>query len=61
MLFTLAEMTRLDTKRDTIAGYAALAPVIPVVTVADPGQAIALARTLVEPGLPVVEITLRTS
>ena len=54
-------MTRFETKRETIAGYAALAPVIPVVTVDDPAQAVALARTLVEAGLPAVEITLRTS
>ena len=54
-------MPRFQLKRDTIAGYAALAPVIPVVTVDDPGQAVSLARTLVEAGLPAVEITLRTS
>jgi 2-dehydro-3-deoxyphosphogluconate aldolase/(4S)-4-hydroxy-2-oxoglutarate aldolase len=54
-------MPRFETKRQTIAGYAALAPVIPVVTVDDPTQAVALARTLVDAGLPVVEITLRTS
>jgi 2-dehydro-3-deoxyphosphogluconate aldolase/(4S)-4-hydroxy-2-oxoglutarate aldolase len=54
-------MPRLQLKRDTIAGYAALAPVIPVVTVDDPDQAVSLARTLVEAGLPAVEITLRTA
>lgn len=54
-------MPRLQLKRETIAGYAALAPVIPVVTVDDPDQAVSLARTLVEAGLPAVEITLRTS
>ena len=54
-------MPRFDTKRETIAGYAALAPVIPVVTVDDADQAVALARALVAAGLPVVEITLRTS
>ncbi|NNM73072.1 bifunctional 4-hydroxy-2-oxoglutarate aldolase/2-dehydro-3-deoxy-phosphogluconate aldolase [Enterovirga aerilata] len=54
-------MPRFQLKRETIAGYAALAPVIPVVTVDDPDRAVALARTLVEAGLPVVEITLRTS
>lgn len=53
-------MPRFQLKRDTIAGYAALAPAIPVVTVDDPETAVALARTLVEAGLPVVEITLRT-
>ncbi|MDB5560570.1 MAG: keto-deoxy-phosphogluconate aldolase [Enterovirga sp.] len=54
-------MPRFQIKRETLAGYAALAPVIPVVTVDDPDQAVALARTLAEAGLPVVEITLRTS
>jgi 2-dehydro-3-deoxyphosphogluconate aldolase / (4S)-4-hydroxy-2-oxoglutarate aldolase len=53
-------MPRIQLKRDTLAGYAALAPVVPVVTVDDPEQAVELARTLVEAGLPVVEITLRT-
>lgn len=47
-------------KSDLLAGYAALAPVIPVVTVEDPADAVPLARALVEAGLPVVEITLRT-
>jgi 2-dehydro-3-deoxyphosphogluconate aldolase / (4S)-4-hydroxy-2-oxoglutarate aldolase len=36
------------------------APVVPVLAVADPDDAIALARTLVDAGLPVLEITLRT-
>jgi 2-dehydro-3-deoxyphosphogluconate aldolase/(4S)-4-hydroxy-2-oxoglutarate aldolase len=45
---------------DLIARYAALAPVIPVVTIEDPAVAVPLARTLVEAGLPVVEVTLRT-
>lgn len=53
-------MPRFQLKRDTIAGYAALAPVIPVVTADDPESAVALARALVAGGLPVVEITLRT-
>ncbi len=47
-------------KRDALAGYARLAPVIPVVTIDDPETAVPLARTLVEAGLPVVEVTLRT-
>lgn len=37
-----------------------LAPVIPVVTFSDPDEAVATSRALVEGGLPVVEITLRT-
>ena len=48
------------TKREALAGYAALAPVIPVVTIEDPGTAVPLARALLEAGLPVVEVTLRT-
>lgn len=36
------------------------APVIPVLTLHDAGQAVALAATLVEAGLTVLEITLRT-
>jgi len=38
----------------------ALAPVIPVITIEDAGQAVPLARALVKGGLRVVEITLRT-
>ena len=36
------------------------APVIPVVTLDDAAQAVPLARALVQGGLPVIEITLRT-
>jgi 2-dehydro-3-deoxyphosphogluconate aldolase/(4S)-4-hydroxy-2-oxoglutarate aldolase len=49
-----------QTSSDLIAGYARLAPVIPVITIEDPAQAVPLARTLVEAGLPVIEVTLRT-
>lgn len=38
----------------------ALAPVIPVLTIRQAGQAVPLARALVAGGLPVVEVTLRT-
>ncbi|HET9146608.1 MAG TPA: bifunctional 4-hydroxy-2-oxoglutarate aldolase/2-dehydro-3-deoxy-phosphogluconate aldolase [Acetobacteraceae bacterium] len=38
----------------------AQAPVIPVLTIADAGQAVPLARALVEGGIRVLEITLRT-
>jgi 2-dehydro-3-deoxyphosphogluconate aldolase/(4S)-4-hydroxy-2-oxoglutarate aldolase len=41
--------------------YGRLAPVIPVVTIEDARHAIPLARTLVEAGLPVIEVTLRTA
>ncbi|MEV5317416.1 bifunctional 4-hydroxy-2-oxoglutarate aldolase/2-dehydro-3-deoxy-phosphogluconate aldolase [Streptomyces sp. NPDC052687] len=37
-----------------------LAPVVPVVVVADPADAVPLARALVAGGLPVIEVTLRT-
>lgn len=47
-------------KTRTILSFARLAPVIPVVTIEDVHRAVPLARTLVEAGLPVVEVTLRT-
>lgn len=37
-----------------------LAPVVPVVVVDDPADAVPLARALVAGGLPVIEVTLRT-
>lgn len=37
-----------------------IAPLIPVVTITDATQAVALAQALVAGGLPVIEITLRT-
>lgn len=43
-----------------IAAIAALAPVIPVLTVERVADAVPLARALVKGGLPVLEITLRT-
>lgn len=49
------------TKTDLLAGYLRLAPVIPVVTIDDVADAVPLARTLVEAGLPIVEVTLRTA
>lgn len=48
-------------KTETLAAYARLAPVIPVVTIEDARHGIALARTLVAAGLPVIEVTLRTA
>lgn len=43
-----------------IAAIAALAPVIPVLTIESRESAVPLARALVNGGLPVLEITLRT-
>ena len=43
-----------------IAAVAALAPVIPVLTIEKATDAVPLARALVKGGLPVLEITLRT-
>lgn len=53
-------MPQVETKSRRLASYAALAPAIPVVTILDENTAEMLARTLVEAGLPVVEVTLRT-
>ena len=47
-------------KSEKAALYAALAPAIPVLTILDVDDAVPLARTLVEAGLPVAEVTLRT-
>jgi 2-dehydro-3-deoxyphosphogluconate aldolase/(4S)-4-hydroxy-2-oxoglutarate aldolase len=44
----------------TIREIASQAPVIPIVVVEDPAAAVPLARALVEGGLPVIEVTLRT-
>jgi len=43
-----------------MAAIAALAPVVPVLTIERLADAVPLARTLVRGGLPVLEITLRT-
>lgn len=53
-------MTAKTSHSDTLARYARMAAVIPVVTIEDPALAVPLARTLLEAGLPVVEVTLRT-
>lgn len=50
----------MRSKTETVLSYARRAPVIPVVTLEDVAQAVPLARTLVEAGLPVIEVTLRT-
>ena len=44
-----------------ISAIAALAPVIPVLTIERLADAVPLARALVKGGLPVLEITLRTA
>ncbi len=44
-----------------ITAIAALAPVVPVLTIEDAANAVLLARALVKGGLPVVEVTLRTA
>ncbi len=45
---------------DSIETALRYAGIVPVITIADSSQAIPLARTLVESGLPVLEVTLRT-
>jgi 2-dehydro-3-deoxyphosphogluconate aldolase / (4S)-4-hydroxy-2-oxoglutarate aldolase len=44
-----------------ISAVTALAPVIPVLTIERPADAVPLARALVKGGLPVLEITLRSA
>lgn len=44
-----------------ISAIAALAPVVPVLTIGRAADAVPLARALVKGGLPVLEITLRTA
>lgn len=48
-------------KTEALLDEVRLAPVIPVVTIDDARHAIPLARALVEAGLPVIEVTLRTA
>ncbi|MGO4573495.1 bifunctional 4-hydroxy-2-oxoglutarate aldolase/2-dehydro-3-deoxy-phosphogluconate aldolase [Microvirga sp. 2TAF3] len=50
----------MKAKTDTLQNYTRLAPVIPVVTIDDARMSIDLAQVLVQAGLRVVEITLRT-
>lgn len=50
----------MPSETETLRAYARLAPVIPVVTIDDARHSIDLAQALVESGLPVVEVTLRT-
>lgn len=50
---------KFNPKRDPLPLFAK-APVIPVLTIDDAGQAVPLARALCEGGLPAIEVTLRT-
>ncbi|MCB8822469.1 bifunctional 4-hydroxy-2-oxoglutarate aldolase/2-dehydro-3-deoxy-phosphogluconate aldolase [Microvirga rosea] len=50
----------MTSKTESLRAYTRLAPVIPVVTIDDARMSIDLAQTLVQAGLPVVEVTLRT-
>jgi 2-dehydro-3-deoxyphosphogluconate aldolase / (4S)-4-hydroxy-2-oxoglutarate aldolase len=50
----------MPSKTESLLAYARRATVIPVVTIEDARHGIPLARTLVETGLPVIEVTLRT-
>jgi 2-dehydro-3-deoxyphosphogluconate aldolase/(4S)-4-hydroxy-2-oxoglutarate aldolase len=51
----------VQTQSSTLQAYVRLAPVIPVVTLDDARHSIDLAQTLLHAGLPVIEVTLRTS
>jgi 2-dehydro-3-deoxyphosphogluconate aldolase/(4S)-4-hydroxy-2-oxoglutarate aldolase len=48
------------TDTSILQSYVRRAPVVPVVTISDARMSIDLAQTLVEAGLPVIEVTLRT-
>ncbi len=50
----------MNDHQTSIAKLVELAPVIPVLAVDDPAKATGLAEALVESGLPVLEVTLRT-
>ncbi|GAB2503964.1 bifunctional 4-hydroxy-2-oxoglutarate aldolase/2-dehydro-3-deoxy-phosphogluconate aldolase [Lysobacter humi (ex Lee et al. 2017)] len=49
-----------ETRAARVDALLSKAPVLPVLAIADVDDAVPLARTLVEAGLPVLEITLRT-
>jgi 2-dehydro-3-deoxyphosphogluconate aldolase/(4S)-4-hydroxy-2-oxoglutarate aldolase len=50
----------MSEKHEALLSFSRLAPVIPVVAIEDARRSIDLAQTLVEAGLPVIEVTLRT-
>jgi 2-dehydro-3-deoxyphosphogluconate aldolase / (4S)-4-hydroxy-2-oxoglutarate aldolase len=54
-------MMTMNKKQDSLATILAKAPVVPVMVIEDVKQAVPLARALVNGGLPVLEITLRTA
>jgi 2-dehydro-3-deoxyphosphogluconate aldolase/(4S)-4-hydroxy-2-oxoglutarate aldolase len=51
----------MNTNENPIETIMRLGPVMPVVTIADPRQAVALARALVAGGVRAIEVTLRTT
>jgi 2-dehydro-3-deoxyphosphogluconate aldolase/(4S)-4-hydroxy-2-oxoglutarate aldolase len=50
----------MSSKTETLLSCLRGVPVVPVVTIEDARHSIPLARTLVQAGLPVIEVTLRT-
>lgn len=50
----------VDERSQRIDAILGLAPVVAILTIEDPGDAVPLARALVAGGLPVLEVTLRT-
>lgn len=53
-------MTPVGARQEAIGAILARAPVVPVVTLEDADAAVGLAETLLEAGLAVIEVTLRT-
>lgn len=53
--------TAMETRQATMAAMLARAPVIAVVSIEDPADAVPLAGALVRGGIPVIEVTLRTA
>ena len=57
----LSEYNRLsDFHRERVRTVLSASPLVPVITINDPNQAVPLCRALVEGGIRVLEITLRT-
>jgi len=48
---------QLQTRLAEIVG---LSPLVPVITIGDPGQALPMGRALLSAGIPILEVTLRT-
>ncbi len=53
-------MSDVARSQEQLAAWLKLAPVVPILTLQDAAQAVAVARALVAGGLPVIEVTLRT-